>query len=101
MPQSRYIALWLNNLAWLSHAPPRPAVLWNPRFTVLTVSGTGGAMNTITGTPDIPLALESSTNLLTAPWGVLLTTNLAGGSLTLIDQTATNAPLRFYRIAGP
>ncbi len=85
---------------WGSTSADRPAVLWNPEFTAVDLKA-GGISCTVTGTTDIPVALEVSTNLAAKQWTRLCTTNLSGGMSDLVDSAATNQPTRFYRIVGP
>jgi len=78
----------------------RPAVLWNPFFVAVNC-GDDTVSCTVTGTPDIPIGVDISSNLPPDVWLRLITTNLAGGSLSIDDPGGTNTPCRFYRIVGP
>jgi BspA type Leucine rich repeat region (6 copies) len=80
------------------------AVLWNPqtqtgdgRFGV----GANGFGFNITGTTNIPLVVEATTNLAGAPWTVLQSCTLTNGSVYFSDPDWTNYPSRFYRIRSP
>ena len=85
---------------WGATFAERPAVLWNPEFSAVGLWPTPVSL-TVTGTPDIPVALEAITNLLSDGWLRLHTTNLTSGSLTFRDADWTNYPARLYRIVGP
>ena len=84
---------------WSETFAGRPAMLWNPRIALGV--GTNGVTLNITGTTNIPIAVEACTNLLTSFWDQLETTNLVTGFLNFTDRASTNYPARFYRIAGP
>ena len=78
----------------------RPVVLWNPTFAEVTpVAGTISC--TVTGTPDIPVSFDVTTNLLGGAWTRLYVTNLTAGALDFRDLDFTSFPVRFYRISGP
>jgi hypothetical protein len=82
----------------------RPAVLWNP--SIQTTDGHFGVQTnrfgfTITGTTNIPVAVEASTNLASASWTALQTCTLTNGSIYFSDPDWTNYPARLYRIRSP
>jgi hypothetical protein len=82
----------------------RPAVLWNP--TVLTNDGNFGVRQNhfgfnITGTPDIPLVIEASTNLAAQSWAPLQSCTLTNGLIYFSDAQWTTYPNRVYRIRSP
>ena len=82
----------------------RPAVLWNPQ--IQSGTPTFGVRNnqfgfTITGTMNIPLAVEASTSLASPGWTVLQTCTLTNGSIYFGDPAWRNYPARFYRIRPP
>jgi hypothetical protein len=56
---------------------------------------------TITGTTNIPMVLEASTNLSTAGWSPLQTCTLTNGSIYFSDPDWTNYPARIYCIRSP
>jgi hypothetical protein len=85
---------------WGTMYAGRPVMLWNPMFTSIVRDG-GGISCTVTGTTNIPVAFEVCTNVLTREWTRLYTTNMSGGMLDFVDPSATNQPIRFYRIVGP
>ena len=55
----------------------------------------------ITGTADIPVVVEASTNLVPASWTALQTCTLTNGSVYFSDPRWTNYPGRFCRIRSP
>jgi hypothetical protein len=80
----------------------RPAVLWNPMVTTLTPpSGTDGVSFVITGSANIPIAVEATADLLAGTWTRLDTTTLADGSQEFTDPDSKDSAFRLYRIAGP
>jgi hypothetical protein len=87
---------------WGTSFVGRPAVLWNPTFTgVAWNSETRRGLATVTGTTNIPVAVQACTNLSTGPWETLLITNLTAGVLDFQDPVSTNFTARFYRVVGP
>ena len=56
---------------------------------------------TITGTTNIPVVVEASTNLRNGAWSPLQTCTLTNGSVYFSDPQWTNYPARFYRIRSP
>lgn len=81
----------------------RPTALWNPGMQLGDGYGatTNGFSFNISGTVDIPIAVEACTNLVKGNWFPLQTTNLTSGSLDFTDPDWTNYPSRVYRIAAP
>ena len=81
-----------------------PAKLWNP--TIQTAAPEFGIRSngfgfTITGTPDIPIAVATSTDAAKPIWTPLQTCTLTNGSIYFSDPDWTNYPTRFYRIRSP
>jgi hypothetical protein len=81
-----------------------PAVQWNPR--VQTSGASFGVRTnrfgfTITGTTNIPIVVEASTNLPSASWTPLRDCTLTNGSIYFSDPQWTNYPTRYYRIRSP
>jgi hypothetical protein len=79
-------------------------LLWNP--LVQTTNADFGVLNnefgfTITGTANIPIVVETSTNLTSANWASLQICTLTNGSIYFSDPIWTNYPNRFYRIRSP
>jgi hypothetical protein len=79
------------------------AVLWNPLVEVDDASF-GLSQNrfgfNITGTPNIPLVIEATTNLA-AQWVPLQSSTLTNGRIYFSDAQWTNYPSRLYRIRSP
>jgi hypothetical protein len=79
-----------------------PTVLWNPQAqtsgTSFGVHGNGFGFN-ITGTINIPIAVEACTNL-GGTWTPLLNCKVTNGSILFSDLNWTNYPARFYRISS-
>ena len=82
----------------------RPTVLWNP---LIAPSEPGFGMGTnnfgfnISGPANIPIVVQACTNLESAVWVPLLTTNLDTGSFYFNDPEWTNYPARFYNLRMP
>ena len=55
----------------------------------------------ITGTPDIPLVVEATTNLAAQSWVPLQSCTLTNGLIYFNDAQWTNYPSRLYRIRSP
>ncbi len=89
---------WTNPYAGL------PAVLWNPSISTFDASF-GVRTNcfgfTITGTTNIPLVVEASTNLRSGAWTPLQSSTLTNGSIYFSDAEWTNYPSRFYHLRWP
>jgi hypothetical protein len=89
---------WSNSLAGL------PALLWNP---VIQTGDRGfGVRNNqfgfnITGTTNIPIAVEACANLAGPAWIPLQALKLTNGSFFFSDPQWTNYPARYYRISSP
>ena len=81
-----------------------PAVLWNPQ--IQTANANFGVKNNqfgfdITGTTNIPIVVEASTNLAGANWIPLQSLTLTNGLYYFSDPQWTNYPARYYRISPP
>lgn len=88
-------------IGWGAFLAGRPAVFWNPEFAGARVSAGGsGFVFRVVGSPDIPVAVEATTNLLGGAWLLLQTNRLSAGSLDISDPDFTNCPSRFYRVTG-
>jgi hypothetical protein len=55
----------------------------------------------VTGTTNIPIAVEASANLRNRAWNPLQTRTLTNGSTSFSDPQWTNYPARFRRIRSP
>ncbi len=81
-----------------------PAVLWNP--LIHTGGGNFGVQNglfgfTITGTTNIPIAVEACTNVAIPVWAELQSLLLTNGSFYFNEPFQSNSAGRFYRITAP
>jgi hypothetical protein len=81
-----------------------PTVLWNPQ--VQTSDASFGVQTnqfgfTITGTSNIVVVVEASTNLANPVWSPLATNTLTSGSFYFSDAQWANYPGRFYRLRWP
>jgi hypothetical protein len=78
--------------------------LWNP---LIQSGGPGFGVNSnqfgfaITGTSNIPIAIEACTDLADPVWTPLQTGALTNGSFYFSDPQWTNCPARFYGIGFP
>ncbi len=81
-----------------------PTVLWNPQ---VQTRGASFGLRTnqfgfnITGTSNLVVVVEASTNLAGAAWSPLQTNTLSGSPLYFSDPQWTNYPARFYRLRWP
>ncbi|MCX7722470.1 MAG: leucine-rich repeat domain-containing protein [Verrucomicrobiae bacterium] len=89
-----------NKSGWGPTFAERPTRLWNPLFTGIRPEGPEIRLR-ISGTPNIPIALEVSTNIACAHWLHQVTTNLAAGQIELLTKLPTGAQAAFWRIVGP
>jgi hypothetical protein len=92
---------WSNTFAY---SPSVPAVLWNP--VIQTGDGSFGISNhqfgfNITGTTNIPVVVEASTNLASRVWTPLQTVTLSNGLFYFSDPQSTNYHSRFYGLGLP
>lgn len=88
---------------WTNFAGP-PTVLWNP--LVQTSGPNFGVVSNqfgfnITGTANIPIAVEACANLASSAWITLATMTLSNGLVYFSDCQWTNGAARFYRISSP
>ncbi len=87
---------------WGAFFANRPAVLWNPQ----TQPGSFGVRTNqfgfaITGSSNLVVVIEATTNLINPTWTPLQTNTLNGSSLYFSDPYWTNYPSRFYRVTWP
>ena len=89
---------------WYTPFGGRPALLWNPQVQTSGASF-GMRMNrfgfTITGTPDIPVVVETCTSLANSTWFPVGKNTLTGGSSYFSDPQWGNASRHFYRLRSP
>lgn len=89
---------------WSSIFAGRPALLWNP-LTQTDDVGFGVNSNqfgfTISGTPNIPVVVESSPNLSAPVWTQLQTVTLTNGLFHFNEPIQPNSLGRFYRLNFP
>jgi hypothetical protein len=85
---------------WSQWVAPPAAVLWNPTPQNPAVQANQFGF-TITGTANIPIAVEACTNPANPSWTALQTCTLTNGSVFFSDPNWTNYPARLYRIRSP
>jgi hypothetical protein len=88
---------------WGSTFDGLPTVLWNPQAqndASFGVQNNQFGFN-ITGTTNIPIVVEATTDLTQPSWTPLLTGTVTNGSIYFSDPQWTNYPSRFYRISSP
>ena len=81
-----------------------PTVLWNPQAR--TSGGSLGVRTnqfgfTVTGSSNLVVVVEATTDLAKPAWSPLRTNTLAGGSAYFSDPQWTNYPCRYYRLRWP
>lgn len=94
---------YLPGTAGWSGRPPfaRPLMLWNPTVLPGSISLPTNPFNfTITGTANIPVVIEASTNLL-GGWEVVQSLRVTNGAVTFSDPQAGSHRQRFYRLGAP
>jgi hypothetical protein len=90
-------------IGWGSFFDGIPAVLWNPQ---VQNDASFGVQNNrfgfnITGTSNLVIVVEASTNLANPIWSPVATNTLTGGTSYFSDPQWTNYPGRFYRFSSP
>jgi hypothetical protein len=90
--------------AWSKMFAGLPAFLWNPLIQASGVSF--GVSNNqfgfnITGTTNIPIAVEACTNLANPVWTTLQTITLSNGLFYFSEPLQADSSGRFYRIGAP
>jgi hypothetical protein len=81
-----------------------PAMLWNPgiQATGTNFGIQGGQYGfDITGTSNLPIAVEACDDLTQSNWVVLRRLSLTNGLVHFSEPFQSNAPARFYRIGFP
>jgi hypothetical protein len=89
---------------WGATFAGRPTALWNPQ--VQSDAGNVGVHGAqfgfaITGTGNLPVTVEATTNLVSGPWLALGNATLANGKYYFGDPQWANFPTRYYRIVPP
>jgi hypothetical protein len=80
----------------------RPAVLWNPQVQPGTLGVRTNQFGfNITGTSNLVVVIEASTNLANPVWSPLQTNTLDSNSLYFTEPQWSNYPSRFYRLRWP
>ncbi len=90
--------------SWPSTFAGRPTSCWNPTVQRDVAFGfaAGRFSFNVSGTPDIPVKVEATTNLATRIWTPVTNAKLdASGSLYFTDPAASTLFARFYRIVFP
>lgn len=103
-PDTTAVAYYLPGTVGWEYPLPGPATaLWNPQVRTDATLGirTNRVGFTITGTANIPLVVEATTNLATGTWVALQALTLSNGSSYFSDAQWTNYRGRFYRIRSP
>lgn len=77
-----------------------PMVLWNPQPVAFGVNANQFGFN-ITGSSNIVVVVEASTDLANPAWIPLATTTLTNGLSFFSDPQWSNFPARFYRFSSP
>jgi len=85
---------------WGSTLSGAPTVLWNVRIQGVAIRGNQFEFE-VTGTPNIPVLVEASTNLVAGTWVPLQNSILLNGPLYFVDPTWAASPVRFYRLSVP
>jgi hypothetical protein len=81
-----------------------PTALWNPQIETndpnfgVRLNGFGFS---VAGTGNIPLVIETSTNMASGSWVALQSCTLTNGSIYFTDPQWTNYADRFYRVRSP
>lgn len=89
---------------WGATFAGRPAVLWNPLIQSSDSDfgvGPGGFGFNITGTTNIPIVIEATTNLADGGWMALQSLHLTNGLFYYSDPGWVKHPARSYRIRSP
>jgi len=94
----------LGTTDWGSTYAGLPTALWNPTIQTADV-GFGMQSNqfgfSISGTTNIPIVVEASTNLASGEWTFLQAFTITNGSVHFRDPQRTIYLRRFYRIRSP
>jgi len=93
-----------SNWTFLTEVTGVRTVLWNP--LIQTGNGNFGVQNNqfgfdITGTTNIPIVVQASTNLGNPVWTALTNVTLTNGLFHFSEPLQPNTPSRYYRISSP
>lgn len=89
---------------WTATFSGRPALLWNPQ---IANSGPSFGVRTnrfgfmITGTSNLVVVVEATTNVVKTNWVAVGTNTLTTGQSYFSDSKWTNYPARYYRLRSP
>jgi hypothetical protein len=88
---------------WTSTFGGRPALAWNPAVATGSIGFSQSLFGfTIEGTPQIPVHVQTSTNIITGIWQTLTNAVLNGnGEIKIADPSSTTELIRFYRFVWP
>jgi hypothetical protein len=94
----------LGKAGWSSTYSGLPVSLWNPQMQ--TGDGSFGVLTNgfgfnLTGSSNLVIVVEASTNLANPVWTPISTNTLTTGSAYFSDPQWTNYPGRFYRLRSP
>jgi len=92
---------------WSANFDGRPTALWTLPYPLILYQGPGfgpqpnGFGFTISWATNIPVVIETATNLGNPVWLPLATNTLSSGTNSFSDPDWTNYPNRFYRVRSP
>ncbi len=89
---------------WTSPLYGVPALIWNP--VIQTTASSPALVNTnfgftITGTSNLYVSVQSTTNLASGPWQTLQTITLTNGSVNFNAPASASTPGAFFRLSTP
>ena len=85
---------------WTNSFGGATTMLWNPSVSNLGFNGNQIGFS-ITGTPNIPVEVDSCQDLANPTWVSLKVCSITNGSIYFGDLLWTNSLSRFYRIRSP
>jgi hypothetical protein len=99
-----YYLIGTSNWTFCTLATGITPVLWNP--LIQATNGNFGVQNNqfgfdITGTTNIPIVVQASTNPANPVWTSLTNVTLTNGLFHFSEPAQPNSPARYYRIASP
>jgi hypothetical protein len=91
-----------NTMGWGSTYDYSPTALWNPSIQTSGAKILNGHFGfNITGTPNIPIEVQSATNLTNGGWAPIQSFILTNGLIYFSDPMEPNYAGRFYSLAFP